>query len=128
MESTSSLRWASKRSNDCQGGAELDRMPTIDFSQGVEVIPEAMGQSPFLAASTTQTDGRQEASGAQFRLQKSGSFAPTNQHFAVGAWLFIKMAKPTSETLKINASKPNLRYVVALSTTPKRKRKCSTIV
>jgi len=55
-------------------------MPTIDFSQGVEVIPEAMDQSSFLAAITTQTDGRQEVLGDQFRLQESGSFVPANLH------------------------------------------------
>ena len=75
-------------------------MPTIDVSQGLEVIPEAMGQPSFLAAITRQTDGRQEVLGDQFRLQGSGSFVPANLHFAVGAWLFIKITKHPSETLQ----------------------------
>ena len=60
-------------------------MPTIDFSQGVEVISEAMEQSSFLAASTTQTEGRQEVLGAQFRLQESGSLVPTKHALRIGA-------------------------------------------
>ena len=75
-------------------------MPTIDFSQGVEVISEAMEQSSFLAASTTQTDGRPEVLGAEFRLQESGSFVPANLHFAVGAWLFIKITKTPQRNTK----------------------------
>ena len=56
-------------------------MPTIDFSQGVEVISGAMEQSSFLAASTTQKEGRQEVLGAEFRLQESGGLVPANLHF-----------------------------------------------